>query len=91
MYSFFENDAKVSSPDALFLWADVRLLRILGLRYLYFSGLVRMETNPNNSYPPDFMFTLTKEEYNSLIISPRSQSVTSEFKQQNRQTKYMPL
>lgn len=42
-------------------------------------------------FPPDFMFTLTKEEHNSLIISPRSQSVTSEFKQQNRQTKYMPF
>lgn len=28
-------------------------------------------------FPSDFMFTLTKHEHNSLIISPRSQIVTS--------------
>lgn len=42
-------------------------------------------------FPSDFMFTLTQEEFNSLIISPRSQSVTSEEEQRNRQTKYMPF
>ena len=41
--------------------------------------------------PSDFMFTLTQEEFNSLIISPRSQFVTSEEEQRNRQTKYMPF
>ena len=42
-------------------------------------------------FPSDFMFTLTKNEHNSLIISPRSQIVTSEEEQRNRQTKYMPF
>lgn len=42
-------------------------------------------------FPSDFMFTLTQEEFNSLIISPRSQFVTSEEEQRNRQTKYMPF
>lgn len=28
-------------------------------------------------FPSDFMFTLTEHEHNSLIISPRSQNVTS--------------
>ena len=42
-------------------------------------------------FPPDFMFTLTQEEHNSLIISPRSQIVTTEYEQRNKQTKYMPF
>jgi hypothetical protein len=42
-------------------------------------------------FPSDFMFTLTKHEHNSLIISPRSQIVTSEEELRNRQTKYMPF
>ena len=42
-------------------------------------------------FPSDFMFTLTQEEFNSLIISPRSHFVTSEDEQRNRQTKYMPF
>ena len=42
-------------------------------------------------FPEDFMFTLTQEEHKSLIISPRSQTVTSEEVQRNQQTKYMPF
>ena len=42
-------------------------------------------------FPDDFMFTLTKEEHNSLIINARSQIVTSEEIQRNTQTKYMPF
>lgn len=42
-------------------------------------------------FPSDFMFTLTQEEHNSLIISSRSQFVTSDLEQRNRQTKYMPF
>jgi len=42
-------------------------------------------------FPSDFMFTLTKEEHKMLIIRPRSQFVTSEYEQRNRQTKYMPF
>lgn len=42
-------------------------------------------------FPSDFMFTLTKEEHNSLIINPRSQIVTTEDERRNKQTKYMPF
>ena len=42
-------------------------------------------------FPEDFMFTLTREEHNSLIINARSQFVTSEEIQRNTQTKYMPF
>ena len=42
-------------------------------------------------FPEDFMFTLTQEEHKSLIISSRSQIVTSEEVQRNQQTKYMPF
>ena len=42
-------------------------------------------------FPEDFMFTLSQEEHKSLIISPRSQIVTSEEVQRNQQTKYMPF
>ena len=40
-------------------------------------------------FPADFMFVLTKEEHNSLIINPRSQFVTSEYEVRNKQTKYL--
>ena len=42
-------------------------------------------------FPSDFMFTLTRDEHNSLIIRARSQIVTSEDLQRNQQTKYMPF
>lgn len=42
-------------------------------------------------FPSDFMFTLTQEEHNSFIISSRSQFVTSDLEQRNRQTKNMPF
>ena len=42
-------------------------------------------------FPSDFMFTLTQEEHNSLIIRSRSQFVTTDFEQRNKQTKYMPF
>ena len=42
-------------------------------------------------FPSDFMFTLTKEEHNSLITNPRSQIVTTEDERRNKQTKYMPF
>ena len=42
-------------------------------------------------FPEDFMFTLTKEEHNSLIINPRSQIVTTDEVTRNKQTKYMPF
>ena len=31
-------------------------------------------------FPEDFMFTLTPDEHKLLIINPRSQNVTTEFK-----------
>ena len=42
-------------------------------------------------FPQDFMFTLTFDEYNSLIFSPRSQFVTSDDAIRMKQTKYMPF
>ena len=42
-------------------------------------------------FPSDFMFSLTQNEFNSLVISPRSQFVTSKETTRLKQTKYMPL
>ena len=67
---------------------DRDLAALYGVEVKYLNRQVKRN---RERFPPDFMFTLTKEEHNSLIISPRSQSVTSEYKQQNRQTKYMPF